>query len=109
MYGQFFHRFVGRVGKRNAVALEHALRIGDFAAAGVDFGISRVRAAFLTDGLEAFGLDGEAEQLVFVGFDHARQVGRLQIVGNQRGVGGADAILQRKVEAGRRSLSGFCR
>ena len=54
MYGQFFHRFVGRVGKRDAVALEHALRIGDFAAAGVDFGISRVRAAFLADGLEAF-------------------------------------------------------
>ena len=102
MDGKFLHRFIRRIGERDAMAFEHILRIGNLTAAGIDFGISRIRTALLTDGLQAFGLNGQAEQLVFVRFDHARQVGGFQIVGNQRVIGGADAVLQGEVKTGRR-------
>ena len=55
MDGEFLHRFIRRIGKRNAMAFEHILRIGNFAAAGIDFGIIRIRAALIADGLQALG------------------------------------------------------
>ena len=72
MDGKLFHRFIRRIGKWNAVAFEHILRIGNLTATGIDFGISRIRTALLTDGLQAFGLNGQAEQLVFIRLNHAR-------------------------------------
>lgn len=61
MHGQFFRRLIGHAGKRDAVTLEHVLRIGDFVVVGVDLGISQVGVVSLADGLEVFGLDGEVE------------------------------------------------
>ena len=55
--------------------------------------------------MQALRLDGEPEQFVFIRFDHARQIGGVQIVGRERIIGGADAVLQRQIEAGR----GFAR
>ena len=51
MDGEFFHRFIRRIGERDAVAFEHILRISNLTAAGIDFGISRIRAALIADGL----------------------------------------------------------
>ena len=39
MNGKFFHRFIRCIGKRHTVAFEHILRIGNLAAASIDFGI----------------------------------------------------------------------
>ena len=81
---------------------EHCLCIGHFAPAGVELRISGIGAALLADGLQAFGQNGQAEELVFLGFDHARQIGAFQIIGGERVVGGAYAVLQRQVKAGGR-------
>ena len=59
MDGEFFHRFIRRIGERDAVAFEHILRIGNLAAASIDFGIGRIRTALMTDSLQTLRLNGQ--------------------------------------------------
>ena len=56
----------------------------------------------MTDSLQTLRLNGQAEQLVFIRFDHTRQIGGFQIIGNQWIVCGADTVLQGQIETGRR-------
>ena len=82
------------------MAAEHRLRVGHFAAAGGQRGVARIGAALLADVVQALGFNGQAEKLVFVVFHHARQIGAVQVFRRQRVVGGADAVLQRQIQAG---------
>ena len=61
----------------------------------------RTVAAIAADFVQPFGRDGEAEELVLELVEHFRQAHALEVLGYQRIVGSLDAVLDRKVEAGR--------
>ena len=98
--GQLFHGFVGGAGVGDAVLAEHGFGLVHFAPAVFRAGVLGVGAALGADMVQTGGVDGETEDFGFEGFNHARQVGAVQIVGGKRVVGGADAVLQGEVEAG---------
>ncbi|CAM5181215.1 hypothetical protein CDEF62S_05244 [Castellaniella defragrans] len=79
-----------------------AFGVGDFVAALLEGGVGAVGTALVADFRQALGLDRQAEQLAPEGQQRGGQGGAVEILGDERVVGGLDGILHRKIKAGGR-------
>ncbi len=84
----------------NVLPAEQVLYLAHFELALGKAGVAAVGLALVADGREAVGVDGQAEQLVVVLFQHRRQLQAFHVVFGQRVVRGADAELHGHVQAG---------
>src|SRR5690606_21328322 len=62
--GDLLDRRMRGAQRLDALGLQQGLRGGDFALAGIEFRVARIRAPFLADLVQALRIDGQAEQLV---------------------------------------------
>ena len=96
--GDFLDGSVRGAERGNALHLEHGFRRRYFLLVGFKLCVGGIGAPFLADLLQAFRIDGQAEQLAPVGAQAWRQAVAFQVFIRQRIVGRADAVMQRKVD-----------
>lgn len=92
--GDFLDGFGGGVEPAHSFPAHQPLRLIHFPATVIERSVLAVGPALLPDLGEALGGDGEAEELVPVRKECPRQLAALEILGNQRIVGGLDAEQQ---------------
>ena len=88
--------------QRDAFAPHHRLGLAHLVAAVLERRVLAVRPPLVADLRQPLRVDGQAEALRLVRRQRRRQLAALEVLRDQRVVGGLDAVLHRQVERGRR-------